>query len=314
MDAPTSSEDGERSLSPEEAFALLGNENRMSILRVLWEADDAVPFSDLRERVGVTDSGNFNYHLDRLVGQFVRRTDDGYELRYAGEQVVRAVLAGAMTEDPSLGPVEIPDECPYCESAVELRYRDERLTARCTGCEGVVADELAAGTYMHYGFPPAGLDGRSPEEVLQAAHTLYDAKVTPMMDGVCPECAGTVTASVDVCRDHDARDGEVCPDCGCRYLAWTEYVCETCAYTRRCASWFAVLTHPAVIGFYYEHGDVRTTVPFRKLTRESAPYIRGISESVARDDPLRVDVAIGFHGETIRATVDAEGTVVDVSR
>jgi hypothetical protein len=73
-----------------EAFATLGNETRLSILLALWEAyepfvaTNAVAFSELRERVGMRDSGQFNYHLDKLRGHFVRKTDAGYELRRAG--------------------------------------------------------------------------------------------------------------------------------------------------------------------------------------------------------------------------------------
>lgn len=38
----------------------------------------------------------FNYHRKQLVGQFVRHTDDGYEFRRAGHQLVRTVIAGGV--------------------------------------------------------------------------------------------------------------------------------------------------------------------------------------------------------------------------
>lgn len=163
---------------PEEAFSILGNETRMGILQALWD-DDRLSFSELRERVGAADSGNFNYHLNRLADHFIRRTEEGYELRYGGEQVIRAVLMGSITEDPNLRPVEIDAKCPYCGSAVEMRYEDDRLMVRCTCCDGIVSGEYPVGTYMSYNFPPAGLRGRTPEEVLDAAHTFYDCKITP---------------------------------------------------------------------------------------------------------------------------------------
>jgi hypothetical protein len=59
----------------------------LSILLGLWEAfepfteENAVSFSELRDRVGTRDSGQFNYHLDQLTGHFIRATDSGYELR-----------------------------------------------------------------------------------------------------------------------------------------------------------------------------------------------------------------------------------------
>ena len=42
---------------PEEAFAALSDGTRVEILRVLWDADDPLPFSELREAVGVWDLG-----------------------------------------------------------------------------------------------------------------------------------------------------------------------------------------------------------------------------------------------------------------
>ncbi|MCH7660071.1 MAG: helix-turn-helix transcriptional regulator [Euryarchaeota archaeon] len=78
-------------IPPEEAFALLGNETRVAIIRELGTADDPRSFSDLHAAVGVRDSGGFNYHLQKLVGSFVRRTDEGYELSGAGERIHESV-------------------------------------------------------------------------------------------------------------------------------------------------------------------------------------------------------------------------------
>jgi hypothetical protein len=92
--------DSER-LSPDDAFATLGNETRLGILQTLGRAGEDLSFSVLRDRVGVEDSGQFNYHLEQLVGHFVRKTEDGYQLRRAGRRVVEAVLSGAVTDAPT---------------------------------------------------------------------------------------------------------------------------------------------------------------------------------------------------------------------
>jgi len=127
-----------RTLPPDDAFAVLGNETRMEILRALGAADGPLAFSTLRERVGVRDSGQFTYHLDELTGHFVERSDEGYRLRRAGERVIEAVLSGAVTEAPEREPtleesVECCDDhagdhsavCGVCESryAVNVRYQ-----------------------------------------------------------------------------------------------------------------------------------------------------------------------------------------------
>lgn len=71
-----------------EAFKILGNETRLATLIVLWDArdpwdpHDGLSFSEIYERIDVGDSGQFNYHLDKLVPHFVEETEDGYRLTY----------------------------------------------------------------------------------------------------------------------------------------------------------------------------------------------------------------------------------------
>jgi len=123
-------------LSPDDAFAVLGNETRVGILQALGGADEPVSFSELRDRVGMRDTGQFNYHLDKLVGHFVRRSDEGYALRRAGERVVEAVLSGAVTDAPVLKPTVVDHPCPLCGAPVEVTFREERVEMYCTECPG----------------------------------------------------------------------------------------------------------------------------------------------------------------------------------
>lgn len=101
-------------LSPDEAFAVLGDDTRLQILQMLGAADEPLAFSELFDRIEYHDSSNFGYHLDKLVDHFVRKTDEGYALRQAGRRVVEAILSGAVTDDPvlvgwSMGAVWIAD-------------------------------------------------------------------------------------------------------------------------------------------------------------------------------------------------------------
>jgi hypothetical protein len=113
-------------LPPDEGFEVLGNETRMEILRALGEAGGPLQFSELRERVGVRDSGQFNYHLERVVGQFVRKGEDGYALRQAGRRVVEVILSGAVTETPVVEPTRIDHPCHYCGSPIGRCRRPSR--------------------------------------------------------------------------------------------------------------------------------------------------------------------------------------------
>ena len=121
-----------------DAFKLLSDEVRLAILLALWEAYDphaeknTVSFSELFDRVGERDSGNFTYHLDKLIGHFVEETVDGYRLRNSGLKIVRAVIAGSGLEERRLPPTEIPRACYHCGAQVELSYEDERLYQICT--------------------------------------------------------------------------------------------------------------------------------------------------------------------------------------
>lgn len=314
--------DEDADVAAEEAFGLLANETRLAILRVLYEADGPLTFSELRRRVEVPDSGMFNYHLEKLLGHFVRQTDDhvgdaradgGYELRYAGEQVIRAVLAGVIGVDPVLEPVEVDESCPFCGSLVELGYRDEKLGLRCTSCPGVVDLGYPSGTFLNYGFPPAGFRDRSLEEVFEAAHVLYDAKITPMMKGVCPECAGRVDASLTVCEDHDAADG-LCDACETRFPIWSRYTCRNCQYARTAMVWFELLLYPAVVAFYHEHLGLEEPVPFNKLTNDNAQFFEAIDEEVLDREPLRIRVTVDGGDAALEVIVDERMEIISVRK
>jgi DNA-binding transcriptional ArsR family regulator len=99
--------------SPTDALSVLGNEIRMSILRELAETNEALSFTELRERVGIRDSGRFNYHLTKLCAYFVRETDVGYELGHAGSRVISA--AGYEKRVAEMDTDVVTEErCPVC--------------------------------------------------------------------------------------------------------------------------------------------------------------------------------------------------------
>lgn len=126
-------------LPPEAAFGLLGNDTRIAIMRALWEADGPLSFSALRERTGVADSGQFNYHLGKLTGHFVRQTEEGYELGVAGFRVAGAVLSGSYTTTTSMDAIPVGADCRDCGGDLEATYDDEQFFVRCVDCEAVVS-------------------------------------------------------------------------------------------------------------------------------------------------------------------------------
>lgn len=78
-------------------FDLLSDETRLRIVSALAAYEHAHPddpnirFAALRERVDARDSGRFNYHLRKLDGVLVEKSDAGYRLTTVGRTVVALV-------------------------------------------------------------------------------------------------------------------------------------------------------------------------------------------------------------------------------
>lgn len=98
-----------------DVLSVLAHETRLEIVAELASAAEPLSFTALRERVGVRDTGKFNYHLTALCEYFVRETTDGYELGHAGERLAddAGVVAAASTRtgDDESGKAST---CPVC--------------------------------------------------------------------------------------------------------------------------------------------------------------------------------------------------------
>ena len=312
-----------------DAFKLLSDEIRLATLLALWEVYDphaennTVSFSQLFDRVGVRDSGNFSYHLDKLVGHYVEETDDGYRLRNSGLKIVRAVIAGSGLETRRLQPTKIPRCCYHCGAPVELSYEDERLYQICTECEGNLgpksAERTPEGTLIVYDdFNPAGLSHRTPEEVFVAGTIEYLQGVKLHIRGICPECSGPIQESLEICDSHDAPAGELCPNCGTSMRGgWNEarvsYVCPVCKHSASYPAWAAIFDHPAVVTFYHEHG-------FNMTYGLDDPEVCGRlfdrlkkEQTLVSTDPVRIRVTVTCDGAELYLTLDGELTVVDIA-
>jgi hypothetical protein len=273
-------------VAPAEAFSIVGNETRLAILEALWEADcEPVRFSRLRERVGLRDSAQFNYHLDKLTDQFVRKREEGYELRTAGAKVVQAVLAGSFNQHPELEPFPVEGECVDCGGPLEARYADERLAVRCRDCGRRHGD---------YPFPPGGLNDRTREEIVEA----FDQRVRHLhclaKDGVCPECGGRMETTL--------REDERC----CLGVALrADHVCQQCGHELCSAPGLALLDQSDVVAFHRDHGVDLGRTPYWQLEW----CVGDEAATVRSTDPWRVEVAIDLDGDL--TVVAVERTVPD---
>lgn len=316
-------DDGRRgeALSPDEAFAVLGNETRMDVLQVLGAADEALSFSELHDRVDYDAPGNFSYHLDKLGEHFLRHTDRGYELTQAGKRVVKSVLSGAVTELPVMGSTHPSGwECPYCGGPAEIGYDRERVWTACPTCPGTYAPSLAPGAPLapaDYGYigharlPPAALEGRTPREVAETAATWGHVEFLTMASGVCSRCGARVEQTVRTCRSHEASDG-LCAACDCRHAVQLLSRCTNCIHEE--VTPFAlgslVATIP-LLAFLIDH-DVNPVAP-----TDVSRFYRAIldyEEVVESTDPFEARFTFSLDGDELTLTVDDALTVVDVTR
>jgi len=314
----TTAESSAGRLSPDEAFAALGNEHRVRILRELGAADGPLAFSELYDRVEIADSAQFNYHLGKLVGHFVHKLEGTYALARPGERVVEAILSGAVTDDPSLDRTPVEGACSECGDPLAIQWRNGSVELFCSSCEGrwsrswgrVGAPESVSSGYLgRFPFPPAGLEGRSPTGLLRAAYIWSILEQVAVAAGLCPRCGATVETDVSVCPDHEPGDGP-CPTCGSNARVRLSAACTNCIYAGGAAAVWGLLGAPELYEFFFDQG-LNPLVPEDVGRVEGA--LHDYEERVRSTDPLRVEFRFRIE-DSLTVTADESLTVLDSSR
>lgn len=308
--------------STTDAFKMLANDTRLAALLVLWEAKEPgppltepsappVPFSELRERVGIQDPGQFNYHLDKLRGTFIESTDDGYTLTTAAEQVLSAVLAGTLSDQPSFEDEPIDAECNRCGGSVVIDYQEEMMIERCTACEGMWgAPADPPGTLVKRYLPPVGLQNRTPQEFHRTGNTWTRHRLFSMIEGVCPDCSGTVSTIITVCDDHQAAEGTICEHCGGIYEFHTLFVCDVCKSEWWVPAHAPIFTDTAVTSFLFERGlDVNELYDTSSTEKLGEAIDRAVVRS---EDPLELVVTVAVAGDRLDVILDENARVVEI--
>lgn len=281
------------SLSLDEALAILGEETRARIVVELGEsvAADGVSisplsFSELMDRVGVADSGRFNYHLDKLVDTFVKKTDRGYVLRPPGHFLYQAIVAGTLTDREGLESFAV-GECPDCDDTLVADYPSNHcLYVRCRNC-----DRLVLSTHL----PNRAMEGRSPEEVLDAAIRKDRHDSGLLREGVCHGCSGRVE------RDLRAEGSDACTTF-CDFDVYATLACSACNVGGVGHPADVALTTPAVVAFLEDHGrDPRAVRPWSDLVTDATA-----GTEVIDDDPLAVEVPFELDGERLTVRLEAD--------
>lgn len=291
MDAGESPE----GLSPAEAFALLGHEHRVDILQALLAAsreggEYPTPFASLHERTDIEVSSQFSYHLDALTGQFVRETDAGYELRYAGWEIVTSILAGTYNERVAFGPTAIPGTCPRCgEAALSAQYREEWLTIACQSCDH---------RHTKYPMPPGAVQTRDLPALLDAFDRHVRTEMNLARDGICPGCTGVMAPGVD------PDGGRVDAD------RVAIYRCRQCGNRLFPPLGLLFVEHDAIVQLFAEQGQsVRDTRYW-----ELAWCVSDDPVEVVQTDPWRCELSVTCAEETRTLTIAPDMSVVATRR
>jgi hypothetical protein len=283
-------EDSIEQTDPADAFAALSDSTRVQILQSLWEADDqTATFSELRESVGLRDSGQFNYHLDKLADRFVRKTDDRYELTLAGRHVVGSLLEGAYASTDPIDPISLNEPCPFCGSDRTFHYEDEEVRIECADCPVVAYFDVAPGVFAGYDHSEFPIVARRYLRVM-----LHEAST-----GLCPVCEGRFQPTVE-------KNGGGSEDAGIDLFPMARYECARCGEEMRTDLGTALLFEPDVVAFYTDHGvDIRDQ-PLASLTATNDDV------RVRQDDPLHVAVTYTSGDDQLELIVDENLTVQQV--
>lgn len=278
-------------LEPAEAFAIIGNETRLDILEELWATPERpVRFSDLRRRVGMRDSAQFNYHLGKMTGKFVRKTDEGYEFKSAGRKVVSAILGGSFTGHPRVEPFDLGEACVLCGATLRATYADEHMTVQCPACDH---------GHGEFPFPPGGFHDRTDEEVMRAFNERVRHLHCLAADGVCPECNGRMVT--EIVEEPVASLGTA------RHVV---HRCQQCRHELRSPVGLVLLDTADVVTFYRDHGIDLCRIPYWSLSW----CVTDDHLTVRSRDPWRLEISITLDDETLTVTLGDDLAVLDTER
>lgn len=272
-----------------DGFDLLADETRAAIVRTLAEARREAPgepelsFSELRKRVGASDSGRFNYHLGKLRGHFVTEDEAGYSLSAVGVRAAGSIMGGEFDNPPEREPEQLGDDCGRCGDPLVAGYENGLLTVSCGNGHGF-ADAV----------PPATVE----EHSLEGAVRTFDAKlrgdVALARRGGCPLCHGSMSWSLHRDLNDDAPvDFVYTPEC------------SRCGQRLGVPVGLLVVDHPAVVAAYHEGGVDLRERPFWTIDC----CVPGAADLVS-EDPVRVSIDAGPEGDQ-RFLLNDSAEVVD---
>jgi DNA-binding transcriptional ArsR family regulator len=274
----------------EDAFSVLASEPRLEILFTLLDQGTLNPlsFSELHERVGTIDSGQLNYHLKQLTDLFISRTDEGYRLQFSGIAVCRSMMAALGVEQPQIDSFDLDSTCPDCGTTLSASYEHEHVVVQCPNCEG---------HFHRFPFPPGTLAKRTSKGVLRAYDRWIRAHIMLAVNGLCLWCFGRMTPEITTNDDASLPHVQIDYTCG----RCTGDICSTIGES--------LLTHPAVVSFYYDHGiDLSQTPSWTLEFLWNDEFV-----TVVSDDPWRIRLTIPLDNEVLELTINENINIIEIN-
>lgn len=286
---------------PEDIFKLLADETRIEIISALWDIEDSsATFSDLREAVGMRDSGQFNYHLNQLTDIFITKDEEGYSLTQVGMRTVGAIEAGSYTIESMIEPMEVGIPCGLCGNDRTFRYEDDTVDISCDRCN--------MGTT--FPVPPRVILDRDIEEVPTITGRYLNTMIEHLKAGFCGICDGHVEREVNRAAEIiDLNEIDESPDTveAMRDVPIVLYTCTHCGIPAMLGLSAIFLHHPHVQLFHRRAG-------FEEIGSIIWRYasFRPDAETFIEEDDAIAAVKYEFDGETLTLSIDDNLEVVEV--
>ncbi|WP_257299196.1 hypothetical protein [Haloarchaeobius sp. FL176] len=281
-------------------FELLGNEQRAAIVETLGDARveagvrPTVSFSELRARADLDiPSSQFNYHLQRLLGTFVEKTEDGYRMRVEGRLVYQALRAGTFDRAGPASTHDLDVDCYYCDGTLQATFEDGVARVECRDCEHL---------YEILGVPPAVLNADGDDAVERFVGHCRQKRFA-FANGDCPTCGAAVGTEIRRSPEIPFDDDETA-------VVRVYRLCENCGDQFYLSLGEALLYDPAVVSFCLERGlDVVRTpsweIPFAATDR---------SVALLSEEPLRLSLTVSLADDELELVVDGSLAVVERNR
>lgn len=316
IDAPIDTPPTGPPLERHELFTLLGNPTRIQILEALWDAFDysryvtdtqvGIGFSDLRADASIADSGNFNYHLEKLTGDLIEKRADGYVLSPLGFNLMRSITTYEGFEYRTLPGTPLEDDCPFCGGRLVASYERELVQTECEDCGG-----LAHGTIGNVHLPVTEIGVVDVGRVLDAATLRLQSRVEHASYGVCWRCQADIEPEIEVCTDHDPAPDGVCRACENRYRASFGIDCAECQTAGLGPLVEVALVSPIVAGFFADHDAGRRS---NGAFRYRLDGFASIEEAVTRVDPPAIRYHVTWADDTISVELRPDTDGIEVAR